>query len=107
MLPRYFFYLLTYVSLSFPTQGFGQQETQHLNDDGQDRGAIILVSVEGSVFVLKNDSGRQVPTTKVVTGRVNFIQNVYYNVNHLDSEANFDSLAPLPNGKHPIVIKKR
>ncbi len=41
------------------------------------------------------------------TGRVNFIQNVYYNVNHLDSEANFDSLAPLPNGKHPIVIKKR
>ena len=70
MLPRYFFYLLTYVSLSFPTQGFGQQETQPLNDDGQDRGAIILVSVEGSVFVLKNDSGRPLPSTKVVTGAV-------------------------------------
>jgi hypothetical protein len=41
------------------------------------------------------------------TGRVNFIQNIYYNVNHLDSEANFDSLDQLPNGKHPIAIKKR
>jgi len=41
------------------------------------------------------------------TGRVNFIKDVYYDVNHVNGRDSFDALAPLPNGKLPIVIKKR
>jgi hypothetical protein len=41
------------------------------------------------------------------TGRVNFIKNVYYDVNQVNGRGSFDDLDPLANGKHPIVIKKR
>jgi hypothetical protein len=40
-------------------------------------------------------------------GRVNFIQDVYYDTKHIYNPNSFDALAPLPNGKQPITILKK
>ena len=40
-------------------------------------------------------------------GKVNFIDQVKYETNHINSQNSFDALGKLPNGKHPITISKR
>jgi hypothetical protein len=40
-------------------------------------------------------------------GRVNFIDQVKYDTNLIDSQNSFDALGNLPNGKQPITISKR
>jgi hypothetical protein len=40
-------------------------------------------------------------------GRVNFIDQVKYDTNHINSKNSFDALGKLPNGKHPITISER
>jgi len=64
---------------------------------------VNLASRDGGV-------GGKYPTFGIgqrAVGKVNFIDQVKYDTNHINSQNSFDALGKLPNGKHPITISKR
>ena len=66
---------------------------------------VNLASRDGGVGV-----GGKYPTFGIgqrAVGKVNFIDQVKYDTNHINSQNSFDALGKLPNGKHPITISKR